>query len=139
MFSVYETETGKLVNVCEPEELSKFVLETVKYYQEKADALQQMNERLKNDAAEVVLHEYERELGYLRNRLNLSYGEFASQKELNAYNQFIKDHMHDRETSKYNGGRAPYLIPTHTGIGTVLHVKCPICGAERDITDTEAW
>ena len=31
MFSVYETETGKLVNVCEPEELSKFVLETVKY------------------------------------------------------------------------------------------------------------
>ena len=33
MFSVYETETGKRVNICEPEELSKFVLETVKYYQ----------------------------------------------------------------------------------------------------------
>lgn len=26
-----------------------------------------------------------------------------------------------------------------TGIGTVLKIKCPFCGEERDITDYEAW
>lgn len=26
-----------------------------------------------------------------------------------------------------------------TGIGTVVKIKCPICGIEKDITDAESW
>lgn len=26
-----------------------------------------------------------------------------------------------------------------TGIGTIIKIKCPICGAEEDITDTDSW
>ena len=26
-----------------------------------------------------------------------------------------------------------------TGIGTVVKIKCPICGAEEDMTDIESW
>lgn len=26
-----------------------------------------------------------------------------------------------------------------TGIGTVVKIRCPICGAEEDITDIESW
>ena len=47
--------------------------------------------------------------------------------------------MHDRMYSKINGGKSPYLIPNNTGIGTILHVKCQICGEEEDITDMEVW
>lgn len=28
---------------------------------------------------------------------------------------------------------------TGTGIGTAIKIKCPICGVEEDITDTESW
>lgn len=26
-----------------------------------------------------------------------------------------------------------------TGIGTIVKIKCPICGIEKDITDAESW
>lgn len=37
-----------------------------------------------------------------------------------------------------NGSRFIYDIQG-TGIGTVVKIKCPICGAEEDITDIESW
>lgn len=37
-----------------------------------------------------------------------------------------------------NGSRFIYDIQG-TGIGTVVKIKCPICGVEEDITDIESW
>lgn len=37
-----------------------------------------------------------------------------------------------------NGSRFIYDLQG-TGIGTVVKIKCPICGAEEDITDIESW
>lgn len=28
---------------------------------------------------------------------------------------------------------------TGTGIGTVIKIKCPVCGEEQDITDYDCW
>lgn len=35
---------------------------------------------------------------------------------------------------------APYeYIFTPTGIGTSVHIQCPYCGEEKDITDFSNW
>ena len=120
-------------------ELSTAVENTIEYYEEQNARLYEINKKLKEDAQAIVRAEYEREIANLKERLSFSYGEFASQKEKNAYNDFEQRHMHDRLTSRANGGKAPYLIPTGTGIGTHLEVVCPICGEKEDITDVEVW
>ena len=138
MFTIYDTSgTRKEVFSCG--ELSKAVYDSIDYYETQCNKLTEENKKLKNAACEVVYEEFKDELTRLKNELHLSYGSFSSQKELDAYNEFAKQHMHDRLTSRYNGGRAPYLIPTGTGIGIILHVKCPICGEEKDITDNTVW
>ena len=37
-----------------------------------------------------------------------------------------------------NGGHFIYDIQG-TGIGTIVKVKCPVCGTEEDITDLDSW
>lgn len=37
-----------------------------------------------------------------------------------------------------NGSRFIYDLQG-TGIGTIVKIKCPICGKEEDITDLDSW
>ena len=120
-------------------ELSKAVFDSVQYYRERCEELERKNKELHTRALEMANDELKDEIQFLKERLALSYGAFASEKEAQAYDEFSEEHMHDRATSKFNGGRVPYLIPTGTGIGTLLKVVCPICGESKDITDVEAW
>lgn len=139
MFNMYNTDSCEFTEVCTAEELQNKVFNTIKYYEQQNEILHKANQRLLNDAKTIVEESYKKDIEALKERLRLSYGQFSSQKELDAYNDFTNRHMHDRLLSKYNGGRAPYLIPTATGIGTILKVVCPICGESEDITDTEVW
>ena len=54
-------------------------------------------------------------------------------KEKELYDEFKKDHYKSCGTSDIIITLAP------VGIGTVIKVKCPICGEEVDITDTDCW
>ena len=139
MYTVHNPHTGKITEVYSAAELSALVYDTLKYYEAEQKRLQERNKELVERADEVVKKSYEEKIKNLENELRLSYGSFASEKEKQAYEDFEKRHLHDRLKSKFNGGRAPYLIPHHDGIGTMLKVKCQICGEEEDITDTEAW
>jgi hypothetical protein len=125
--------------IYDEEELSNAVLETIKYYKERYEKVAEENKRLLLKGKEAASEELKGEIKYLKHRLALSYGSFASQKEKEAYANFQERHMHDRLTSRANGGKCPYLIPNSVGIGTILHVKCPICGEEEDITDDSVW
>jgi hypothetical protein len=120
-------------------ELADAVFNTIKWYKERNREIAAHNEKLHDDAASVVRAEYEAEIAHLKERLSMSYGQFASQKEKDAYDDFERRHMHERLTMKIQGGKAPYLIPTGTGIGTHLEVVCPICGEKEDITDLDMW
>lgn len=135
----YSYKDGMSTTICSSDELTDLVHNTVKYYEEKVEKLIEKNKQLYANAESIVRKDYEKQINNLKEQLNLSYGEFASQKEKEAYNEFEKEHMHDRLTSKYNGGRAPYLVPTGTGIGTILKVVCPICGESKEITDISVW
>ena len=121
------------------DELTKMVSDTIHYYEEANKQLIEQNNRLTENAEQVVREDYEEQIDYLNERLNLSYGEFASEKELQAYKDFTNRHMHNRAESKANGGLAPYIIPNYTGLGCIKKVVCQICGESEDITDTEAW
>lgn len=125
--------------IYDEKELSNAVFDTIKWYKDCNIEIARRNQKLHDDAEAIVRHEYEAEIAHLKQRLSMSYGEFASQKEKDAYNDFEQRHMHERLTMKIQGGKAPYLIPTGTGVGTHLEVVCPICGAKEDITDVEAW
>ena len=121
------------------DELVKIMSDSIEWYENRANTLADQNLQLKLDAIDVVRKEYEDRIKYLQSRLDMSYGEFASQKEKDAYDDFEQRHIHERLTMKSQGGKAPYLIPTGTGVGTHLEVVCPICGAKEDITDLEVW
>ena len=135
----YSYKDGISTQVCSSTEITDLVHNTVKYYEELVTELRERNKELYTHAEEIVRKDYEKQINNLKEQLRLSYGEFTSQKELDAYNEFEKEHMHNRETSRYNGGRAPYLIPHYGGIGRTLKVVCPICGESKDITDMENW
>lgn len=120
-------------------ELAQLVQDTIDLRDWEIERLQEECKRLKADAKKTVSQEYEKQISALEKMLHLSYGEFASERELAAYNRFVDEHLIEREGHKYDGGRVPYIIPNHTGIGTIFKVKCPICGEEKDITDSEAW
>lgn len=139
MFYTYDTETKQYSVVYDANELATAVTDTIHYYKEQYERVAEENRKLKDNAYELVYEQLRNEMDSLREQLRLSYGSFSSQKEKDRYLQFEKKHMHMRAESKAEGGRVPYLIPTATGIGTVLKVVCPICGESEDITDTEVW
>ena len=139
MFNTYDTETRKTSVIYDENELATAVTDTIQYYKEMYKKVKEENKKLTDDAYVVVYKKVQDEIQSLHQRLRLSYGEFSSQKEKDRYKQFEQKHMHNRLESKANGGRAPYLIPTGTGIGVILKVVCPICGESEDITDTEVW
>lgn len=139
MFNVYDTDSREFTEIYTAEELRDKVFNTIQYYKERLEEVEKKNKKLTDDAYAIVYEQLQNEIKNLQERLEFSYGFFSSQKELDAYNDFTKRHIHNRLASKYNSGRAPYLIPTTTGIGTILRVVCPICGESEDITDMEVW
>lgn len=135
----YSYKDDAVTKVYSSTELTELVHNTVKYYEEIVEELREKNEQLYANAESIVKKDYEEQINTLKEQLSLSYGQFASKKEKEAYDKFEKEHMHERLTMKIQSGKAPYLIPTHVGFGTNLEVVCPICGEKKNITDMEVW
>lgn len=57
-----------------------------------------------------------------------------SDKESKTRRKFVEQHY----KSCGNAGTYIYEL-SGTGIGTVIKIKCPVCGAEEDITDYDSW
>lgn len=136
---IYDTEEKRVLEVVDANMLAETVKDTISYYEKKNAELFAENKQLRENALEKVNAELIDTIQSLREDLALSYGQFSSKKEKKAYEDFELRHMHNRLYSRAIDGRVPYLIPTGTGVGTILHVKCPLCGVEEDITDVEAW
>ena len=122
-----------LVNNHSVEELTDAIRQ--KFYD-----LENQNESLKNEIAvfnkDDKIQELTKEIKHtLRNSLmNMS------DKEYEADRQFRTRHwaMHNGGKSKCDGNTYWYEL-SGTGIGTCIKIKCPICGEEKDITDTDSW
>ena len=139
MFHVADFTSKNITKVYNEEELSTAVFDSIKYYRERCEELARKNKELHERALEMTNDELKDKIQSLQERLSMSYGEFSSQKEKDAYKDFERRHMHERLTMKIQSGKYPYLIPTGVGIGTHLEVVCPICGEKENITDTSVW
>ena len=64
-----------------------------------------------------------------------------SDKEKKANAEFKNKHYKMCAEPLHNKAKGNTYIYelTGTGIGTVIKIKCPICGAEEDITDMDNW
>ena len=111
----------------------------IEQYSEKIKRLEEENKVLLEDAKKVADEELRKENAELKKRLELSYGQFSSEKELKAFNAFVKKHTNCMTKHKGDGGKVPYVIPYGTGIGTCVTVVCPVCGEKKEITDSSVW
>lgn len=111
----------------------------IEHYSDKIKMLEEENKILLQDAKKVADEDLKSENAELKKRLELSYGRFSSEKELKAFNAFVKKHTKCRLKHKINGGKMPYVIPYGTGIGQCVTVVCPVCGEKKEITDTSVW
>ena len=138
-FSVYDTDTSDFYEVLTAQELSDKVYKSINFYQERADKLAKENQELMDDALSRANDQLKQEITKLKERLKLCVVELGSEKELEAYNNFKQAHERCRSFSKYFQAQFPYIIQSSSGVGILSKAKCPICGEEKDITDTEVW
>ena len=64
-----------------------------------------------------------------------------SDKELKSINEFRERHYKECALpyhSKTKGNTYIYTL-TGTGLGTIIEITCPICGATLDVTDISSW
>ena len=115
------------------------MLKIARPYIERNEELKEQNEKLLNDAKACADEALRYENESLKQRLSLSYGQFSSEKELKAFNAFSKKHEKCRAKFRADNGRAPYIIPYGTGLGTCVTAVCPVCGEKKEITDISVW
>ena len=86
--------------------------------------------RLQEYNKDEEIQKLEQEIRNLCNRSLL----FFSEKEYQEWRKFLEHHSSHCGTQ----GHCIYDL-CGTGIGTVIKLKCPICGEEVDITDYDCW
>lgn len=139
MFYTIDTVTGETKTIYTPKELVKQLEDTMTYFQQEMMNARALARKTQEEVAAEVENQYAEENKLLKEKLQFSFGQFNSKKELNAWKTFIKKHESCRLQTKYDGGKMPYIIPYGTGIGQCVTAVCQVCGAREDITDTSVW
>ena len=89
------------------------------------DYINARDEVYKDEVIERLNKELER---YRENSLQV-----LSDKEISQFREFKYNHY---KTCKTND---VWVFLSHTGIGTIIKLKCCECGEEVDITDIDSW
>lgn len=98
------------------------------------EELQNENKRLRKQLRE---HDKDDEIQKLQARcasLSSRCLHTLSGNELHSYQLFRANHY-----KSCKNGNTFICTLTGTGIGEGISVKCPVCGVEENITDTESW
>ena len=125
--------------------LSQEIFEKISEPFEKEIAkLKAENSELRKNAKQIADKELKKEIEQLKERLEFSFGEFASKKELAAYKAFCKKHKHPEQLKgmEHIAGwvaKFPYVVEESTSMGHIVRAVCPICGSMKDLTDIGAW
>ena len=119
--------------------LANQVHDTIKKYHDMAQRALEKAAMTKEEVKSEVINEYAQENERIKDELRYAVAFLCSDEELEAYNEFVKEHEQCRLDPKVNGGKMPYVVQTCTGVGVCTKVYCQICGASKDITDTSIW
>lgn len=113
-------------------EITKAVVDTLKWYERRIKELEEENRRLREDAKGMVSVEILDENRKLKDKLEFSIDSLNTKKELSAYQKFREEHMKRCHS-------IPYTMVGWSGIGAEHTVVCPVCGEKKDITDIDGW
>ena len=91
----------------------------------KKDYINAKQEVYKDEVIERLNKELER---YRNNSLQV-----LSDKEISQFREFKYNHY------KSCGSSDVWVLLSPTGIGTIIKLKCCVCGEEVDITDIDSW
>lgn len=125
--------------------LSQEIFEKISEPFEKEIArLEAENAELRKNAKQIADKELKDEIERLKERLEFSFGEFASKKELSEFKAFCKKHKHSEQMKgmEHVAGwvaKFPYVVESAASMGHLVKAVCPICGSEKDITDIGVW
>ena len=136
--SKYWNINGELIEIFEADDIAEKVKNTIGYLEAENDRLRKENKKTHEEVATEIQNEFAKENYSLKEELKFSIAKVSSTKELEDYNLFVKEHIPCR-SSKTTGGAMPIITQFATGIGTCTKLQCPVCLAEKDITDTDAW
>lgn len=125
------TEDGRAILIGDPERNIQQSVETIK---QSVDHLIRDNKvlrlQIKEFNKDAEIQAKDKELKSVWDRALC----VMSDKESKARREFVEQHY----KSCGNAGTYIYEL-SGTGIGTVIKIKCPVCGAEEDITDYDSW
>lgn len=123
----------------EAKKLATEIFDTIMDAEERASAAAERASKKRKEIERDIRNEHDAENRRLKERLRFSVAELNSEKELEAYRDFVKRHEPCRMGLRINGGKIPYVIQYGTGIGIATTVVCQVCGAKEDITDSSIW
>lgn len=113
-------------------------LDEIRYsYRKLKNKYNQLSNQLKDWNKDQEIQQAQREAKYVSDHSLL----ILSDKELKSINEFRERHYKECALPYHNktkGNTYIYTL-TGTGIGTIIEITCPICGATLDVTDISSW
>ena len=111
-------------------DISKLLEEVQGEYNRQVELVDYFREKYQGFCKDEEIQKLERQVDELR-RYSLH---VMSEKEHTENAAFQAEHYMKCK----NGNRFQYEL-IGTGIGTVLYVRCPVCGEQKNITDLNSW
>ena len=133
MFRIADACTGDIKEIYTPQEITGHVINTLSYYQQELMEARAQARKTREEVAADIKNEYEKENARLKEELRFSFGFLNSEKEVENWNNFIKEHEACRFWYKDISYKKPYIIPYETSLGRIFRAHCPICETTKTI------
>lgn len=113
------------------------ILDEAKHAYEKQESLvEYLRKALSEYNKDYEISKYKEQAEDIRNHSLL----IMSDREMKDEKAFREHHYELHNGGKYKSIANTYVYElTGTGLGCLIKIKCPICGEEKDITDTDSW
>lgn len=135
----YNSNDDGLTPIYSADDFAQLVHDNIEFYSNQAARATERANLTEEQVRAKIHNEFEKENARLKERLHFSFGFLSSEKELEAWHNFIEKHNKCRLGKKIDGGKMPYIIPYGTGFGQSVTAVCQVCGEQENITDTSVW
>ena len=111
-------------------EMEKLLSSVQKEYERQVEETEYYRKKYEEFRKDTEIQMLESEIKDIRRRSLL----LMSEAEYSANRRFMNHHY-----EKCGNGNTFQYELHGTGVGIAIRVKCPVCGEQEDITDTDSW
>lgn len=95
----------------------------------------ELRQRLREYNKDKEIQKLQDQIKYMQSHSLCHLSDLEKERIYNFTNKHYELH---KDGKKLTGSTYQYTL-SGTGIGTIIEIKCPICGEEEDVTDTSNW